>query len=336
MSIIQLRRGTAAEWTAANPILAVGELGVELDTLAYKIGNGVTAWNSLTYRQLTGIFNGALVLEAIANPSIPSPGSMSFYAHSYAGRAIPKWIGPSGLDNPVQSALYSNGILMAMPGTASSFSVLGCTITSAGTVTHPGIASGINFRSSIRRGNVASAATANSVASLRIPASVTYRGEAFSGVSTGGFFCVTRFGIATAVANQRGAFGLVNSLTAPAATQVMSALTNCIVVGWDSGDANLSIMHNDGADSCTKIDLGSNFPVNTTAVYELILFCAPNGDTVGYRVKRLDTDVSTSGIINSNIPMKSTALTWTAQINNGGTAAAVSFDLMRMYIETDF
>lgn len=46
---IQLRRGTAADWTAANSILAEGEIAVELDTLKFKVGNGVTSWNSLPY-----------------------------------------------------------------------------------------------------------------------------------------------------------------------------------------------------------------------------------------------------------------------------------------------
>lgn len=46
---IQLRRGTAAEWTAANPILALGEPGVETDTGKQKFGDGVTAWNSRPY-----------------------------------------------------------------------------------------------------------------------------------------------------------------------------------------------------------------------------------------------------------------------------------------------
>jgi len=31
-SKIQVRRGTAAQWTAANPILIIGELGFETDT----------------------------------------------------------------------------------------------------------------------------------------------------------------------------------------------------------------------------------------------------------------------------------------------------------------
>jgi hypothetical protein len=47
--IIQIRRGTAAQWSTANPVLADGELGFETDTKKGKLGNGITAWNSLTY-----------------------------------------------------------------------------------------------------------------------------------------------------------------------------------------------------------------------------------------------------------------------------------------------
>jgi len=46
---IQIRRGTAAQWTSANPTLASGEWGFETDTNKGKIGNGSTAWNSLGY-----------------------------------------------------------------------------------------------------------------------------------------------------------------------------------------------------------------------------------------------------------------------------------------------
>jgi len=46
---IQFRRGTAAEWTSANPTLAAGEAGYETDTAKFKLGNGSTAWNSLAY-----------------------------------------------------------------------------------------------------------------------------------------------------------------------------------------------------------------------------------------------------------------------------------------------
>jgi len=46
---IQNRRGTAAEWTAVNPTLASGEFGYETDTGKFKVGDGSTAWSSLSY-----------------------------------------------------------------------------------------------------------------------------------------------------------------------------------------------------------------------------------------------------------------------------------------------
>ena len=46
---MQQRRGTAAQWTAANPVLGAGEIGLETDTNKFKVGNGSTAYTSLTY-----------------------------------------------------------------------------------------------------------------------------------------------------------------------------------------------------------------------------------------------------------------------------------------------
>lgn len=49
-----MRRGTAADWTSANPTLASGEGGFETDTKKLKLGDGSTAWNSLAYIGGTG------------------------------------------------------------------------------------------------------------------------------------------------------------------------------------------------------------------------------------------------------------------------------------------
>lgn len=46
---IQIRRDTKAKWVDLNPILAAGEMGFEIDNNRLKIGNGITAWNSLPY-----------------------------------------------------------------------------------------------------------------------------------------------------------------------------------------------------------------------------------------------------------------------------------------------
>jgi hypothetical protein len=60
---IQLRRGTAAQWTSANPTLSEGEFGLETDTLNAKIGDGLTAWNSLAYFVDVPTITSALALK---------------------------------------------------------------------------------------------------------------------------------------------------------------------------------------------------------------------------------------------------------------------------------
>ena len=46
---IQLRRGTTSDWSTANTVLSAGEVGVNTTTSQIKVGNGSTAWNSLSY-----------------------------------------------------------------------------------------------------------------------------------------------------------------------------------------------------------------------------------------------------------------------------------------------
>jgi hypothetical protein len=60
---MQQRRGTAAQWTAANPVLAAGEIGFETDTSKFKMGNGSSNWAALTYfanaGELAALIDGA-------------------------------------------------------------------------------------------------------------------------------------------------------------------------------------------------------------------------------------------------------------------------------------
>ena len=63
---IQLRRDVESNWQSVNPILAEGELGLDLATNAFKIGDGIRRWNDLPYEakgliQLTSPVNGQSV-----------------------------------------------------------------------------------------------------------------------------------------------------------------------------------------------------------------------------------------------------------------------------------
>jgi len=75
---IQLRRDTAANWVSNNPILLSGELGIETDTLKFKIGNG-SRWNATTsYAFKAGEANGLATLNSSGKiPSSQLPDSIS-------------------------------------------------------------------------------------------------------------------------------------------------------------------------------------------------------------------------------------------------------------------
>ena len=51
---IQLRNDTAANWTSVNPVLALGELGLETDTDKFKVGDGTATWSALPYGGIVG------------------------------------------------------------------------------------------------------------------------------------------------------------------------------------------------------------------------------------------------------------------------------------------
>ncbi len=69
---IQLRRGAGSVWTAANTVLADGEIGINTTTNQFKIGNGSTAWNSLTYAPINGTVAD---IDEITNVTITSAAS---------------------------------------------------------------------------------------------------------------------------------------------------------------------------------------------------------------------------------------------------------------------
>lgn len=79
---IQLRRDTATNWTSNNPVLAQGEIGLDLTNTRIKIGNGTSTWTLLPYFNDQGIdagggdrlVNGAneVVLSATGALSYPN------------------------------------------------------------------------------------------------------------------------------------------------------------------------------------------------------------------------------------------------------------------------
>ena len=63
---LQHKRDTAANWTANNPTLLAGQIGIETDGLAtnpkFKVGDGTNNWNALPY-----FYGGALSAQNLSN-----------------------------------------------------------------------------------------------------------------------------------------------------------------------------------------------------------------------------------------------------------------------------
>ena len=64
-----MRRDSAANWTSNNPLLAEGEMGLELDSGRWKIGNGTSLWSALVYSNQ--IYTGSSVItDSSANTAL--------------------------------------------------------------------------------------------------------------------------------------------------------------------------------------------------------------------------------------------------------------------------
>lgn len=64
---MQIRRGPAAQWATANPILRDGELGFETDTKILRVGDGITPYTSL--RQFPSVAPGAGAPNIVTSPA---------------------------------------------------------------------------------------------------------------------------------------------------------------------------------------------------------------------------------------------------------------------------
>ena len=52
---IQLRRGTKSEWESLNPVLFIGEIGIDISGKRIKAGDGFSNWNQLPYIDESGL-----------------------------------------------------------------------------------------------------------------------------------------------------------------------------------------------------------------------------------------------------------------------------------------
>ncbi len=121
---IQLRRDTGANWSSVNPVLAQGELGVNLTTGAFKTGDGSTAWNSLPYvaNNVLSVFGRTGTITAQSGDYTPTQIGATTVGAAFFGLANPSAITFPRInaDNTV-TALSASSFRTAIGAGTSSF-----------------------------------------------------------------------------------------------------------------------------------------------------------------------------------------------------------------------
>ena len=161
---ILFRRDSAASWTAENPTLSTGEVGLETDSGKIKIGNGSTAWNSLSY--FVGNLPGA-TLDALGDVIITSAANGDFL----------RWNGTAWINDAVNLSTdtVGNYVESLVAGT-------GVTLTNnSGEAATPTVAIGqaVGTSSSVTFANVTSSLTGNAstASALQTARSISLGGD---------------------------------------------------------------------------------------------------------------------------------------------------------------
>jgi hypothetical protein len=284
--------------------------------------------------------DGQIDLPYEDNPTAPPVDTVGIFGRRIAGRMLPAFIGPSGLDSALQPWIARNKIAwFNPPGNANTVNQLGMVAAATGTATAANVAT-TTIHTAMRRLEYAvTTAATSAVAGVRSAALQYHIGATTT--PYGGFNLIARFGPSRGVASnatRRFWAGLTSITAAPTDVNPSGWATNGIGVGADAADTNWQIMHRNGTSAMTKIDTGiPKAYSDNTEMFELAIFTAPTGTaSVGIRLTRLSDGEFFSATLTTNLPAVTQLLTWQIWNSVGGTSSVVGLAIASIYIETDF
>lgn len=291
--------------------------------------------------------DGITIPANASAPASPAADNVTIFCTEIANRAMPAFVGPSGLDTALQPLLARNKVAFwNPPGNATTapgvFGMGALTVVSnAGSTFTTRTVATTNVLTRIKRVAVVSTNTSGTLGSLRDPQAQYTTG---TGSGLGGFHFITRFATsdASTVSGARAFVGLTSATNAP--TNVDPAtLTNCIGVAQLSGDATQWYLVYGGSSAQTAIALGTGLgaPTLTNTAFELSLFSSPSANgVVHYEVLNIGSGVKVTGTLTPGTPGLQTPANTTLLAprlwrTNNATGAVVGLDIISIYIETD-
>lgn len=269
-----------------------------------------------------------VIPEVTADPPAPASGIL-LYAKPQAGRRVPRFIGPSGLDSAVQPCLWGNAVTLWLPGTGTTAAIaFGVSWTVSATQAHPTIAD-TNVMTAMKRATFTTTTTAGNASGPRTTAPVVIRNR--------GFFFVARFGILTYTSTMQAWCGLGAASGNIAGDP--SAANNSCGLSKDTGETTWQAFTRD-ASTTSKTSTGrTTAAAGSAEVFDFYMFCKPSDSKITFRV----VDVATGTVVladtekSSNLPTGTTPLYAHCEVRNvaGGAGSAVASFLVKMYVESD-
>ena len=338
----QLFRGGTADANAITPIYTLAINGV----VNYEDGQG---WNNTVIVTGNALLNdthsGYSEYDVITNPSVPGSGKLRFYARSVSGRVVPKWIPPSGVDTPFQSALYGNNVILYLPNTGTTGGLnTGAPWAVGTTIGHPQPTAGAYTQ--IKRTTSTNVITTTNqvlgVSSIVSTAAQFWIGNA---AGLGGFFFFARFGIETLTPVSPNAtrmfVGLQSGTTSVLASDTIPAIS-CIGLWHDTTDGAgvMNILTKDGVTATKNALNGSpTTPYSTGQGYDFYMYCKPADNVIYYRLDNINTGATLSeGSVSSGIPNNAVFMGPVCGMSNGTAnivANTVGIGVNKIYVESD-
>jgi len=322
---------------STGPVSGVTSYGIKLvGPSSAGAGTSEGAYIGTGWNIGLDIQSGGIQLATQNTPPTPTANNLRIYSQSIAGRVLPMWVGPSGITTPFQASLGFNRVSIVMPAGGTTLTTFvggfGSTFTNTGTANNPTPTS-TNLFTSTRRATFSTGTTAGTVASHRQSVLQVWRGNA---AGRGGFFYTIRFGTDTLVSGNRAFVGMADSVSAPTNVDPTTSTTpGKIGMAINSNTGDWNFVNNITGTAPTVTNLGASFPVNTTDLYQLVMFSPEDGTSITYSVTDISTGATVTASVSTNIPSNTTFLAPNFWITNNATAAAAILDFGGWYMESD-
>lgn len=312
-------------------------------------GDAGFTWDTATQTlELLGTDTSIELKGITTEPATPPADTLRFYSKSIAGRMLPKIMGPSGLDTPLQTSFFQNRILMYVPSTGTtgtgSGTGLGPVWTSGGTVSHPTPSSTAPAISNqMRRTRYANVVTTtNQTLGIKAAAADTlnyWRGNA---AGLGGFFYAARFIVELYPASTVRIFA---GLTASSSTYVVASdtvLNNTCGLWHDTTDPSTGlgafnfVTRNTATTTKQQITLANAIAAGNS--YDFYMWCAPNGSTIYWRLDDVVNNVTYSNSTTTTLPANTAFMGPQCAMSNGTaniTVTTVAIGVAGVYTESD-